>query len=476
MTSSDSSSARQGSAPEHEVPVASTPTPSGTDREASAAVDEPGVWSDVMGRIGSRAAQALLIAAVAAGTIWLLLQISVVVIAILVALILAAAVAPFVRWLVGKGWSQILATIAAFVGILVLLGGVITGVVLAVRAEWDELAQSATEGWQSFQTWLDSGPLPVDTSMLDDAVSQIGGALTSGGAASGLASSTLSGLSAATQFVTGLVLMIVVLFFLLKDGPSIVNFTLRWFRGPTRARLAESVDRSAEVLGGYVRGTATVAAVDAVLIGIGLAFVGVPLALPLAVLVFIGAFIPIVGATATGILAALVALVANGLVEALIVVAIVVVVNQVEGNLLQPVVMGRTLSLHALIVLLALTIGTLVGGIVGAVLAVPYTAVAWTLVQIWTDRYQAGDDPVLGKDPLSPRSRAAAKATESQRRRYALMRRSLRRGDELGATEDLEGKDVPSAVAASDRSASDRSASDEDPRAADGETSDSPRG
>ncbi|MGO1583242.1 MAG: AI-2E family transporter, partial [Actinomycetaceae bacterium] len=422
--------------PRAAAPPASGPAQRPAQRPAQ------GPWSDVMGRVGSRAGQTLLVAAVAVGAIWLLLQVSVVVIAMLVALILAAAVAPMVRWLTGKGWSNLLATATAFVGILLVLGGVITGVVFAIRSEWDSLATSAADGWSQFSDWLDTGPLPVDSSMLDDLAGQLSDAVMSGGVASGLASGTLSGISAAGQFLTGLVLMVVVLFFLLKDGPSITSFALRWFRGETRAKLAESVDRSAEVLGGYVRGTATVAAVDALLIGIGLLVVGVPLALPLAVLIFIGGFIPIVGATATGILAALVALVANGLVPALIVVAIVVVVQQIEGNFLQPVVMGRTLSLHALIVLLALTIGTLVGGIFGAVLAVPYTAVAWTLVQIWTDRYQAGDDPVLGADPLSAGSRASAKATERQRQRYARMRRTDRHGEELGATEQDEHGEV----------------------------------
>ncbi|MCY1157456.1 MAG: family transporter [Citricoccus sp.] len=402
--------------------------PAGSPTSSPAALPRPsGPWSDGMGRAGARAGQTLLIAAVVVGVLWLLLRVSVVLVAVLVALILAAAVAPLVRWLVDRNWSHLLATVTAFLGILVVVGGVITGVVFAVRSQWGTLVDSAVEGWGQLQTWLTSGPLPIDDQALNDATEQVTDFLTTGDFARGLASNTLTGLSAATTFLTGLVLMIVVLFFLLKDGWKITNFTLRWFRDGTRAKLAESVDRSSQVLGGYVRGTATVAAVDAVVIGAGLFILGVPLALPLAVIVFIGAFIPIVGATVAGILAALVALVANGPVEALIVVAIVVAVNQLEGNLLQPVVMGRTLSLHALIVLLALTVGTIVGGIFGAILAVPYTAVAWTLIQVWSDRYQTGPDPVLGEDPLDPKDRAAAKATPAQRLRYQRMRRQRRR-------------------------------------------------
>lgn len=399
-------------------------TPPSSDRHPSAERTAPAhqearaVWSDALGRAGSRSAQLLLVGAVVAGLVWLLLRVSLVVIAAIVALILASAVSPLVSWLVHKGWSRLLATSAAFVGILSLLGGVVTGVVFAVRSQWDELSSSAVAGWQELQRFVRNGPLPVDTAAIDEALARVTEYVTSGA----FLGSALSGISAATNFVTGVVLMIVILFFFLKDGPTIWNFTLRWFRGDTRAKLAESGDRTIQVLGGYVRGTATVAAVDAVFIGVPLALLGVPLALPLAIIVFLGAFVPIVGATVAGILAALVALVTNGPVIALVVVAVVIVVNQVEGDLLQPVVMGRTLSLHALVVLLALAVGTIVGGIVGAVLAVPLTAVAWSVIQVWSDTYQLGDDPVLGKDPLDPKDRAASKATLAERWKYQRMR------------------------------------------------------
>lgn len=379
----------------------------------SAAARAVGAWSDPLGRAGARAGQTLMIGAVAAATIWLLLRVSLVVVAVLVALILAAAVSPLVRWLVSKGWTQLLATVAAFLGILLLLGATVTGIVFAVRSEWDDLVASADDGWQALKGWVASLPLPVDAAVVDDALGQITDLVMSGSLTSGLASNTLSGLSAVTQFLTGLVLMAVVLFFLLKDGGQILNFGLRWFSGKTRVKLAESAERSSGVLGGYVRGTAIIAFVDAVLIGVGIAIVGVPLALPLAVIVFVGGFIPIIGATVAGALAAMVALVANGPVEALVVLAIVIGVQQLEGNFLQPVVMGRTLSLHALIVLLALTIGTIVGGFFGALLAVPYTAVGWTLVQIWSDRYQTGHDEVLGDDPVSPPARKKSTSTSS---------------------------------------------------------------
>lgn len=386
-------------------------TTTGKERPASALAS---TWADAMGKAGSRAAQILLITMVLVGVIWLLLRVSVVVVAVLVSLILASAVYPVVKWLKSKGWSSLLATLTAFLGILLLAGGVVTGIVFAVTSEWDELVASTVEGWEELQGFVMEGPLPVDTQSIDAALQEVSEFFTSDAFLGG----AVSGISVATQIITGMVLIVVILFFFLKDGPKMWNFMLRWFSAPTRAKLAESGDRAVQVLGGYVRGTAVIAAVDAVFIGIGLAVLGVPLALPLAVIVFVGAFLPIIGATLAGTLAALVALVTNGLVIALIVVAIVVAVNQIEGNLLQPVVMGRTLSLHALVVLLALTVGTIVGGILGAILAVPLTAVGWSVVQVWSDAYQSGEDPVLGKDPLEPKDRAKSKASLAQRWKY----------------------------------------------------------
>ncbi len=405
--------------------------PAGFEETTQALAPAVGPWADSLGRAGSRAAQTLLVAAVVVGLVWILLRIKVVVIAAMVALILASAVGPVVKWLERKGWSNLLATLTAFLGILLLLGGVITGIVLTVRSQWDTLTSQASEGWNELRRLLESTPLPVDTASIDAALRRATDFVTSGS----FAGSALSGLSAAASFVTGLVLMIVILFFFLKDGEKMWNFALRWFRGERRAKLAESVDRGAQVLGGYVRGTAFVALVDAVLIGGALLVLGVPLAVPLAVLVFVTAFIPVVGATIAGIIAALVALVTNGPVIALIVVAVIIAVNQIEGNILQPIIMGRTLSLHALMVLLALTVGTLVGGIFGAILAVPYTAVAWAVIQVWSSRYQVGDDPVLGPDPVNPQDRVESKATMAERWKYQRMRYQQVLGGRFGSTE-----------------------------------------
>ncbi|NMR29863.1 AI-2E family transporter [Crystallibacter degradans] len=343
-------------------------------------VQEQNLWTDGMGRVGTRSAQLLLILTLLSVSVYVMLQLQLLVIPVLIALILAAAVYPVVNVLRRWGWSSALATATAFLGILVVLGGVITGIVVAVRNELDELISSATEGWAQLQGFLADFPLPVDQAQIDEALAGVLDFLTS----AAVGRSALSGLSTATQFITGAVLMAVVLFYFLKDGERIWTFLLRWFPYRRRAKMALAGSRAVDVLGNYVRGTAIVAAVDAIFIGLALIILQVPLALPLAVLIFIGGFVPIVGATVAGVLAALVALVANGPVAALVVIGVVVLVNQLEGNFLQPVVMGRSVSLHSLVILLALTAGTILGGIVGAILAVPLAAVAWAVIQVWT--------------------------------------------------------------------------------------------
>ncbi|HKP06466.1 MAG TPA: AI-2E family transporter, partial [Microbacterium sp.] len=227
--------------------------------------------------------------------------------------------------------------------------------------------------------WVQTLPFAPSQDQLDEWLATVIDFVTSAQFGSG----ALRGVNAVVNFVTGFVLMVTILFFFLKDGPQMWEFVLRPFRGANYQRAERIGDKTVGVLGSYMRGTATVALVDAVGILIGLLILNVPLAIPLAVLTFLLAFIPIVGATLAGIIAALVALVANGWVNALLVVAVVVLVNQLEGNFLQPVLMGRSMKLHAFVILVALTVGTVLGGIVGAVLAVPIAAAAWGAVQVW---------------------------------------------------------------------------------------------
>lgn len=338
------------------------------------------LWADGFGRLGIRAIQIIVVVVVLAAIIFAIQQLTVVTIPLVIALILACAFAPVMGWMRRRGIPSVLATIITLLAIVLILGGVGWLIVWAVRDQWDDLYAQAQDGFENLVAWVQTLPFfDAAAEQLDEFASTVTDFLTS----SQFGSGALAGLGAVANFVTGFVLMVVVLFFFLKDGPQLWEFVLRPFRGENYRRAERIGAKTVTVLGSYVRGTAAVAAVDAIGILIGLLILQVPLAVPLAVLVFLLAFIPIVGATVAGILAALVALVANGPVNALFVVGVVVLVNQLEGNFLQPVLMGRSMKLHAFVILIALTVGTVLGGIVGAVLAVPITAAVWGAISVW---------------------------------------------------------------------------------------------
>lgn len=400
-------------APSSSAPAATAeaarPAPEPTwvdEHEGAHALPGRGLWSDGLGRVAIRSLQVLLVIALSALVIWGGLQISIVVTPVLLALIVASAAHPLIDRLRTWGWPPVLATVVVLLAVVTLLGLAIWLVVELVINQWDELSASTISGYEAVLGWVQSTfGIVIDQAQITQWLEQLRDVVFTSQFGSAAASGVTAGLSAVATFLTSVVLFVVVLFFFMKDGPEIWNFLLRGAPGERRRRFRLMGRRAVAVMGGYVRGTVIVALVDAVFIGIGLWIVGVPLAFPLAVIVFICAFIPVVGATLAGIIAALVTLVTNGLVPAIIVVAIVVVVNQLEGNFLQPVVLGRSLRLHELVVLLALTIGTVLGGIIGTLLAVPIAAVGWALVKAWNESMPEleaetdEDEQQFGRDP-----------------------------------------------------------------------------
>lgn len=349
-----------------------TPAPRAEDQT-------PSPWRDAMGVAAARSAQVLIILVAVALVVIGMMRLSTLIIPILIALIVACALRPMMSRMESWGIKPIWGTIITLLLGVSIIGGLLTMIVNSVRNQIPELVDSATEGIDQIQEWLTTLPFQITDEQIENVRETVVKFLTS----SSFGSSAVAGLSATGTFVTSFVLFIVVLFFFLKDGPKLWAFLLRPFEGERYARAVRIGKKTVSTLGAYVRGTATVAAVDGIGIGIGLAFVGVPLALPLGVITFLLSFIPLVGATMAGIFAALVALVAVGWVKALIVVGIVIVVQQLEGNLLQPKIMGTTLQLHPLVILLALTAGTIISGILGALLAVPIAAVAWGILIVW---------------------------------------------------------------------------------------------
>lgn len=316
----------------------------------------------------------LLIVAASWLILWLLVRLRVVVLPVIAALFITALLGPLAHRLRSRGVPKLVATWLVIVGTLLFFVGVFASIAPSVGDELDDVGESARAGFEDVLDYLAESPLKLSRAevdrYLDQAIEQVSAnrdKITAG---------VVTGATKAIEFVTQLFLTLVLLFFFVKDGPEM----FRWFESQFPQRNRKHVraigERAATSISGYLRGTATIALVDAVLIGIVLLVVGVPLVVPLAVLTFFGAFFPLIGAVAAGIVAALVALVTSGVVDALIVGAAILVIQQVEGDVLQPLVMGKAVKLHPVAILLALTAGAILAGIVGAFLAVPVAAVA----------------------------------------------------------------------------------------------------
>ncbi|MBK1784601.1 AI-2E family transporter [Prauserella cavernicola] len=298
---------------------------------------------------------------------------SVVVIPVSIALLLAALLAPAVRRLVMVRVPRGLATALVLIGGLGVVGGLLTFVIIQFTDGLPALQQQLTESLNQIEDWLINGPLQLGETQIEDAINSAIGLIQENQAA--LTSTALTTASTVGEFLTGFLLTLFVLIFFLVGGDQIWGYLVRGVPRHVRSRVDTAGRRSFASLVSYVRATAAVAVVDAVGIGIGLWAVGVPLVVPLSTLVFLGAFIPIIGAVVTGAVAVLVALVTNGFVTALIVLAIVIGVMQLEGHVLQPLLLGRAVKLHPLAVVLAITIGLVAAGIPGALLSVPLLAV-----------------------------------------------------------------------------------------------------
>lgn len=317
----------------------------------------------------------LVIAAAAAVVGFVLLELRLVVVAVFVGLVLATLLVPPVAWLRDvKGWPVLAATWTVLLTGAALFVGALFALAPQLIDQFGELGPRLEEARDDIEEWLVEGPVGLSEDELDryvdSAVEQVQGN------ASTISSGLVTGAYLAAEVVAGLLLAVVLAFFFTKDGDRITSWIVRQV-AEDRRELARALGRRAwSTLGAYVRGTAVVGLVDAAIIGSGLAIIGVPLVLPLAALTFLGAFFPLIGATMAGAVAALVALVSGGPAEALLVVALVVVVQQVEGDVLAPLVMGRALRLHPVVILVVLTIGGVVAGVLGAFLAVPFTAVA----------------------------------------------------------------------------------------------------
>jgi len=315
----------------------------------------------------------LVVAAAVALLALVLARMRLVVLPVFAALVLATVLVPVADRLQRRGLPRSLATLAALLGAALLLVGVAAALAPAAIGELDDVDLSVQGGLEEVEDWLRDGPLGLSETRVDELVDRAQEELRTRSGT--IAGGALGGAVVAVEVIAGALLTLVLLFFFVRDGERI----WRWVVGlaPERHRrdVQEIGVRAWATLTGYLRGTAIVAFFDAALIGLALFLLGVPFALPLAVLTFFGAFIPLAGAAVAGFAAAMVALVSEGFFTALIVVGVVIVVQQVEGDVVQPLVVGKTLELHPVAILLAVTAGAVIWGVIGAFVAVPLVAV-----------------------------------------------------------------------------------------------------
>lgn len=316
----------------------------------------------------------LVVAGVLALLVFLVIQLRLIVVPMLAAVLLAALLVPFSNWLQRHRWPKWLAVAVSEIGLIAIVAGLVTAVVLQVRAGFPSLQEQTLEKYEEFKQFLLESPLHISEADINAYVDQ---ALTTIQEDSGaLISSALALGGDVGHILAGTLIALFATLFILIDGRSIWSWIVRLF--PQRARVAiiGAGEAGWVTLTSFVKAQVAVAAIDAVGIGIGAVILQLPLAIPIAIAVFLGSFIPFVGAVLTGALAVFVALVFHGPVVALIMLGIVLLVQQVEGHVLQPLLIGTLVKVHPLAVVLAVATGGFIAGIPGALFAVPTVAVA----------------------------------------------------------------------------------------------------
>ncbi|WP_089948378.1 AI-2E family transporter [Lentzea xinjiangensis] len=320
-------------------------------------------------------------------------------IALLLAALLSPGVSKLVEWRVPRG---VAVTVMMIIGIGVL-GGVLTFVISEFSRGLPELQTQVGASLDTIQQWLKDGPAHLSDQQLQNYLNDIVNTIKENQAE--ITSGALTTAATVGEALTGLLLALFTLIFFLHDGDGIWRFVTRAVPRDVRQRVDVAGRRGFSSLVSYVRATAAVAVVDAVGVGIGLAIIGVPLVVPLSALVFLGAFIPIIGAVFTGAVAVLIALVTNGPIAALVVLAVLIGVMQLESHVLQPILLGRAVKLHPLAVVLAIAGGLVVGGIAGALLAVPLLAVLNSGIRSLVSEADAVQEPEK-VDVLDPQDTA----------------------------------------------------------------------
>ncbi len=331
---------------------------------------------------------------------WLLGHVTTVLIPVLLAALIAGPLSPAVRWLRARHFPSALAAITVELGLILVVLGLLVLSGQQIVVGFAQLSDKAVAGFQKLLGMLEDSPLKLTTDSMSQWFSELGNTLQENSNA--ILSGAMTFGSTAGSILTGTILMLFVLLFFLFDGENIWLFLVKLFPRRARAAVNGAGRRGWISLAQYVRIQVFVAFVDALGIGLGAFLLGVPLALPIGVLVFLASFIPIVGAVVTGAVAVLVALVAVSPGIALAMLGVVLLVQQIESNILQPLIMGKAVSLHPVAVLLAVATGSMLFGIVGALFAVPVMAFANTIVRYLAARSWEHDDKIAWEPFLYP--------------------------------------------------------------------------
>jgi len=381
-----------GDHPEAVVPAPRSPRPSGPPREhplgRPATPAEAVPWSL---RVAAESTWRLLLLGIALYVVFRVVDmLRLVAFAVVAALLISALLEPTVSWLRRLGVPRSVAAAATFLSGLAGIGLVGWFVVWQVTTNLSSVTDQAQLGVNKLRDWLVDGPLHLTQQQINDFAKQISAAI--GTNSEQITSAGFTGVTIAVEVLTGVVLTAFTTFFLIYDGTRIWSWVLRGLPLHSRYAMAGAGPKAWATLTAYVRGTVCVAFIDALCIGIGIELLGVPMALPLAVIIFLGAFVPLVGALVTGAIAVLIASVTVGLFKALMVVVVLVAVQQIEGHILQPLILGRAVRVHPLGVVLGVAAGSIVGGIAGAIVAVPLIAVTNTVVGHLRRRNAAGQE------------------------------------------------------------------------------------
>ncbi|MFI6492745.1 AI-2E family transporter [Streptomyces sp. NPDC050564] len=319
---------------------------------------------------------------VLAGTVWVLMRVisavQLVVLAFVAALLITALLQPTVARLKRYGVPRGLATALTAILGFVIMGLVGWFVVWQVQENIDNLSDQVQDGIDELRKWLLNSPFHVTDKQINEIAKNLRDAI--GANTDQITSAGLEGVTVIVEALTGILLTMFSTLFLLYDGKRIWEWTLKLVPAAARQGVAGAGPRAWRTLTAYVRGTVIVALIDATFIGLGIYFLDVPMAVPLAVFIFLGAFIPLVGAVISGALAVVVALVTQGVFTAVMTLVVVLAVQQIEGHILQPFILGRAVRVHPLAVVLSVAAGGMIAGIGGAVVAVPLVAVTNTVV------------------------------------------------------------------------------------------------